>query len=199
MSDEVAKPAKPLTQIFHRERVEYWALVAEIVAAFAVVLSLVFVGLQVRASNFISAREELNSSLEQSSSVRRSIYQDRSTALLFVSGMAAPQDLDRADRLRFKYLMDEQSWSIFALWIRHQESEPDYPLSALNDLAGFMCTPGGLAYWNNARHELDPNYAAAVEEIAVALTLADGAPCDLSTTTVPLMQIPHRTELPPVE
>ena len=50
--------------IFHRSNLEYWALVAEIVSGVAVMVSLIFVGLQLRDANRVAARAEANSTQE---------------------------------------------------------------------------------------------------------------------------------------
>lgn len=180
MADEASRPIGRLSHIFSRERIEYGALLAEIVAALAIVISLVFVGLQIRGSNQIATVGEWNATLEQSSSFRRSIYQDEDTASILIAGLFEPEILDREEALRFKYLFDEMFYLTFMGWVRGQNgfSEPDRWQQGMGqDLVRWICTPGGSSQALANRGPLTEEFFADLEDLAPSVDLFEGSQC----------------------
>ncbi|MDO7844321.1 hypothetical protein [Sphingomonas immobilis] len=168
MSDD-NPPPPDAAPIFHRDRMEYWAFVAQIISAVAVVISLVFVGLQLHDSNIVAVRSEANDLQSEWSSLRRSIYGNRDTAAMFQTGMDESKPLDPADALRFRYLMREHGWATYQLWERMRDGlqPPDrFFANAGPEFMAVVCTPGGVKAWAAIRREYPAPYVADLDRLA---------------------------------
>lgn len=165
--------------IFDRARLEYWALVAEVVGGVAVVISLVFVGIQLRDANTVAERTEANATQDQWTAFNASIYGDAETAGILHAGLSGDRALDPVEQLRFDYLLREQGWLTYQGWERvRAELRPreSFYEGMGRDLAEVLCTPGGRQAWPGVRDEFPPAYVADLE--ALALELARERPAD---------------------
>lgn len=146
MSEEIEAPRpKSLTRVFHRERVEYWALIAEIVAATAVVLSLIFVGIQLRDANRFARSAAKNQTMEQYSEFRSSIYINPEAAELLLRGTQRPDELDEVERARVNLMLIEATMLAYQNYARYEAGlfEAREAEGGLNFALGYLCTPGG--------------------------------------------------------
>jgi hypothetical protein len=166
-------------QFFHRDRVEYWAFASQIISALAVVISLVFVGIQLRESNIVALRAESNSAQSHWSAFRGSIYANRDTAVLFIAGMEGKQ-LDAADEMRFLYLIREHGWATFQIWDRKNKGlvpRWHFSVGAAGDYLRVICTPGGAKAWATIRREFPPLYVSDLDRLAVPYAKANQVRC----------------------
>lgn len=161
------QPDGQARSILHRARLEYLALVGQIVSAVAVVISLIFVGVQLSDANRVATRAEANSTQEQWSAFNASLYSDRDTARVFHAGLTGAP-LDPVDRMRFAYLLREQGWLTYQGWERVRTGlrprESFYEGSGL-DLVRVICTPGGRPAWTEVRREFPPAYVKELEAL----------------------------------
>ena len=73
---------------------------AQIVASIGVVVSLIFVGLQIRQNTRALERAEHNSTMGQLTVIRQAIAQNRDIAELMTAGLHRERAMDEADQLR---------------------------------------------------------------------------------------------------
>ena len=182
MTNELEKADGTRTRVFTRERIEYWSLVAEIVAALAVVVSLVFVGLQLRHANTIAVRAEANATQDQWSSIRRSLYQDESAAQVFSAGLAGDEDMSRSAQLRFRFMLREYAWATWHIWDRIERGlipQSHWEQGAGRDLLQILCQPGSPSYWRDIRKEMPPGFSDAVESLVPEYNEQEGVECNL--------------------
>src|SRR5947207_12069964 len=100
-----------------------WAAVvaiSQLVAAVGVVLSLLFVGLQIKQNTRALQRTEHNSTMEQWTVIRQAIAQNRDIAELMTTGLRGERQLDAADQLRLEQMLQENAWAAFHIWDRTQ-------------------------------------------------------------------------------
>jgi len=97
------------------EQISY---LAQIVASVGVIVSLVFVGLQIRQNTAALQRNEHNSTMEQWTVIRQAIAQNRDIAELMTAGLKGERGLDAADQLRLEMLLNENAWASFHIWER---------------------------------------------------------------------------------
>ena len=97
------------------EQISY---LAQIVASVGVIVSLVFVGLQIRQNTAALQRNEHNSTMEQWTVIRQAIAQNRDIAELMTAGLKGERALDAADQLRLEMLLNENAWASFHIWER---------------------------------------------------------------------------------
>src|SRR5262252_9400814 len=96
------------------------AQVAGIVGSVGIVLSMVFVGLQIRQQTAALNRNEHNSTMQQWTVIRMAIAKHRDIAELMTDGIQGQRVLDAAEQLRLDMLLNEQLWAAFHIWDREQ-------------------------------------------------------------------------------
>jgi hypothetical protein len=127
----------------------------QIVASVGVVVSLIFVGLQIRQNTGALQRNEHNSTMAQWTVIRMAIAQNRDIAELMTAGLHGERVLDAADRLRLDQMLAEQAWAAFHIWDRMQRGifpEGTFELSCGAHLCGLLGTAAGGTWWRAAKH-----------------------------------------------
>src|SRR3954465_12906897 len=129
--------------------------VAQMVASVGVVLSLVFVGLQIKQNTRAVQRAEHNSTMEQWTVIRQAIAQNRDIAELMTAGLQGERALDAADQLRLEQMLQENGWAAFHIWDRTQRGI--FPRGTFEATAGALLgmllrTPRGESWWREAKH-----------------------------------------------
>src|SRR2546421_11096999 len=128
--------------------------ISQLVAAVGVILSLVFVGLQIKQNTRALQRTEHNSTMEQWTVIRQAIAQNRDIAELMTAGLQGERTLDSADQLRLEQMLAEQAWAAFHIWDRTQRGIfPNGTFEATGGalLCGLLKTAGGGAWWGTAQ------------------------------------------------
>jgi len=133
---------------------EQFAYLAQIVASFGVVLSLIFVGFQIRQSTAALERNEHNSTMEQWTVIRMAIAKNRDVAELITVGLDGARPLDAADQLRLEQMLQENAWAAFHVWDRTQRGvfpKGTFELTSGALLRIILKTPFGDAWWKRAK------------------------------------------------
>src|SRR5216110_182387 len=128
--------------------------ISQLVAAVGVILSLVFVGLQIKQNTRALQRTEHNSTMEQWTVIRQAIAQNRDIAELMTTGLQGERTLDSADQLRLEQMLAEQAWAAFHIWDRTQRGIfPKGTFEATGGalLDGLLRTAGGATWWRSAK------------------------------------------------
>jgi hypothetical protein len=119
---------------------------AQIVASIGVVVSLIFVGLQIKQNTRALERAEL-----------------------MTSGLSGERALDSADQLRLEQMLQENAWAAFHIWDRTQRGI--FPKGTFEATAGALLgtllrTPGGESWWCKAKHiGFHPGFVVAVDAV----------------------------------
>jgi len=142
---------------------------SQIVAAVGVILSLVFVGLQIKQNTRALQRTEHNSTMEQWTVIRQAIAQNRDIAELMTAGLKGERPLDAADQLRMEQMLQEQAWAAFHIWDRTQRGI--FPKGTFEATGGallstILTTSGGAAWWQSAKQiGFPPGFVTDVDVI----------------------------------
>jgi hypothetical protein len=148
------------------EQISY---LAQIVASIGVVLSLIFVGLQIRQNTRALQRAEHNSTMEQWTIIRQAIAQNRDIAELMTVGLGGERALDAADQLRLEQMLQENAWAAFHIWDRTQRGI--FPKGTFEATAGALLgtllrTQGGESWWRSAKQTgFPPGFVADVDAV----------------------------------
>ncbi len=155
------------------------AQVAEIAGSAGIVLSMVFVGLQIRQQTAALNRSEHNSTMEQWTTVRMAIAKHRDIAELMTAGVQGERVLDAADQLRLDMLLNEHLWAAFHIWDREQRgifAKGVFELTGARLVLPLLATPGGDAWWRRCKHAgFLPPYVAVIDAL-LARQLQGSAP-----------------------
>ncbi len=134
---------------------EQLSYLAQIIGSVGVVVSLLFVGSQIKQNTRALERTEHNSTMEQWTVVRMAILKHRDVAELMTAGLSGERILDAADQLRLEQLLQEFAWASFHIWDRTQRGV--FPKGTFEWTSGaFLCrllrTARGSAWWRSAKH-----------------------------------------------
>src|SRR2546430_14390848 len=133
------------------EQISY---LAQIVASVGVIVSLIFVGLQIRQNTGALQRDEHNSTMAQWTVIRMAIAKNRDIAELMTAGLHGERAMDAADQLRLEQMLAEQAWAAFHIWDRTQRGIfPKGTFEATGGalLGGLLKTAGGGGLWGTAQ------------------------------------------------
>jgi hypothetical protein len=148
---------------------EQLAFLAQIVGSAGVIVSLVFVGFQIKANTAALQRNEHNSTMEQWTVIRMAIAQNRDIAELMTAGLHGEGTLDAADQLRLEQFLAEQAWAAFHIWDRTQRGI--FPKGTFEATGGaLLCTvlkpARGAAWWRGTKSiGFIPQFVADVDAV----------------------------------
>ena len=163
------------------EQISY---LAQIVASIGVVVSLIFVGLQIKHNTGALERNEHNSTMAQWTVIRMAIAKNRDVAELMTAGLHGKSAIDAADQLRLEQMLAEHAWAAFHIWDRTQRGvfpKGTFELTAGPLLSGILRTVRGGAWWRSAKHAgFIPGFVADVDAV---LAKESGASVAVNETT----------------
>jgi hypothetical protein len=133
---------------------EQLSLISQIAASVGVIVSLVFVGFQIKQNTGAIQRSEHNSTMAQWTVIRQAIATNRDLAELMTAGLDGRSDLDAADQLRLEQFLAEYAWAAFHIWDRTQRGV--FPKGTFELTGGALLhivlkTPRGGAWWHSAK------------------------------------------------
>src|SRR5206468_2742182 len=132
---------------------EQLSYLAQIVASIGVIVSLIFVGLQIRHNTGALQRNEHNATMAQWTVIRMAIAKDRDIAGLMTAGLHGERSLDAADQLRLEQMLAEYAWASFHIWDRTQRGvfpKGTFELTAGPLLCSLLRTTRGDAWSGSA-------------------------------------------------
>jgi hypothetical protein len=148
---------------------EQLSYLAQIVASLGVIVSLIFVGLQIRQNTGALQRNEHNSTMAQWTVIRMAIAKHRDIAELMTAGLHGERALDAADQLRLEQMLQENAWASFHIWERTQRGifpKGTFEMTAGPLLSGLLRTERGGAWWRTAKHTgFIPGFVADVDAV----------------------------------
>ena len=173
--------------------------IGEIVGATAVVLSLVYLAMQIRQNTQLveeQCRTQRQNSLLGARSAftewRSMVIQDSAIAAIWRKGSRSLELLDEDERIRMEFLLVDFFWAFATLWIQDSEGLGEQSLWNLSkgNIVQYA-DPGVRSWWFSTprRNEFPDEFTKSVDRI-----LRGGAPRTVHLTDLPLR--PDRTRLP---
>jgi len=148
---------------------EQLSYLAQMVASVGVIVSLIFVGLQIRQNTGALQRNEHNSNMAQWTVIRMAIAKHRDIAELMTAGLHGERALDAADQLRLEQMLQENLWASFHIWERTRRGifpKGTFELTAGPLLSALLRTERGGAWWRSAKGSgFIPGFVADVDAV----------------------------------
>jgi hypothetical protein len=150
---------------------EHLSYLAQIIGSVGVIVSLLFVGSQIRQNTRALERNEHNSTMAQWTVIRQAIATNRDMAELMTTGLSGERKLDAADELRLGQMLQECAWASFHIWDRTQRGV--FPKGTFEATAGvylgdLLRTAGGRTWWDSSkRRGFVPQFVADVDAVLV--------------------------------
>jgi hypothetical protein len=147
---------------------EHAFFLSQIIAAIAVVVSLVFVGRDIRENTQAIQRGEHNSTMEQWTVIRMAIAKNRDISELVALALDENRALDRPDQLRLEQMLAEVAWAAFHIWDRTERGifpKGTFEFTGGAYLCAMLATKRGNAWWMRAKHfAFLPGFVADVDK-----------------------------------
>ncbi len=141
--------------------------IAQILAAVGVIVSLAFIGLEIKANTAALQRNEHNSTMSQWTVIRMTIVKHRDIAELMTGGLRGEVELDAANQLRLEQFLQENAWAAFHIWDRTQRRifpKGTFELTGGVLLCSLIRTARGGDWWRSAKHiGFVPGFVADVD------------------------------------
>lgn len=153
---------------------EQLSSIAQVVGSLGVIVSLIFVGLQIRHNTGALQRNEHNSTMTQWTVIRMAIAQHRDIAELMSAGLHGERELDAADQLRLEQMLQEYGWASFHIWDRTQRGV--FPPGTFEATAGALLsvvlkTVRGASWWRSAKQVgFPPGFVTDVDAVLASAT-----------------------------
>ena len=151
---------------------DQWSSLAQIVGSIGVILSLIFVGLQIRQNTSELQRNEHNSTMAQWTVIRMAIATNRDIAELMTAGLRGSNAIDAADQLRLEQMLSEYAWAAFHIWDRTQRGvfpKGTFEMTAGPLLSDVLRTARGGTWWRSAKTRgFIPGFVADVDAVLAA-------------------------------
>ncbi len=148
------------------EQISY---LSQIIAAAAVVASLIYAVLQLRIYTKVARESRLVAASSDIQDFRRMLAQDATCARIFLDGLDDLNQLDRGEQQRFNAMMQ-----LVATQVRYIDSFSDIP--AEMNATALWTRPGARQWWATARTLYTPHMVAMIDRrfAAAGAQVADG-------------------------
>mgnify|MGYP006288401889 CR=1 FL=1 len=146
---------------------EQYALLAEIVGTVTVVVSLVYLAVQVRQGIAQGQAEARYAFVQSTSDINMTIAQDKQLASVWRRGLENPEALDADETMQLWMLMGQycNAWLVMhQLYVDGQLARNQWHV-VRNDIAAILCSAGGRGFWRIGRGAFDPTFTKFVDDI----------------------------------
>ena len=149
------------------QKLSDWANIAEIIGAAAIVISLIYVGIQVSDSTRAVRSATANETSAALSSWYAQLGTDQQASTVFLNAMTNPESLSREEAFQFIVQLHGLMLEYQAAYYLSQEGTLDTELqeSITNTLLGVKELPGFSLYWSQRRDLFKASYRNYVENL----------------------------------
>ena len=146
---------------------EEYAYLAEILGTITVVISLIYLAVQVRQGNAQGLAGARYAFVQATSDINMTIAQDKELASVWRRGLEQPADLDDDETMQLWMLLGQYCNA----WMVMQQLHVDGQLAknqwyvVRTDIAAILCSQGGRAFWRIGSDAFDPAFKQLVEDV----------------------------------
>lgn len=133
-------------------QLESLANLGEIIGAIAVVVSLIYLAVQVRQNTQAQRTENFSRALDRVAAMQASLSQDTDTAVVFAKGVSDPSTLSPTERIQFTWAMYELFGAFeFMFLASNTDSIPEEVWRRWSSAVAWWLTFPGIQTWWKAR------------------------------------------------
>jgi hypothetical protein len=143
------------------------ANIAEVIGAFAVVISLVYVGVQVTDNTRAMRSATASATSDAISSWYGDLGGNLQASTIMLNGISNPKSLSREEMAQFIYLVHGLLLQYqYAYYLsREQTLDPGLQQSLTYNLLGVREQPGFVLFWQQRREVFEPGFRAFVDDL----------------------------------
>ena len=146
---------------------EQYSYLAEILGTATVVVSLIYLAVQVRHGIAQGRAEARYAFVQATSDINMTVAQNKQLASVWRRGLDNPDVLDPDETMQLWMLMGQycNAWSVMhQLHSDGQLAENQWHIVSI-DIAAILCSSGGRAFWQIGRGAFDPEFTMLVDEV----------------------------------
>ena len=146
---------------------EMLSAIGQVVAAIGVILSLIYVAVQIREQNKERRRTGINILTAQWSELVKSAQESREFAVLFLQGVRSFTGLDAPDKLRFTAFFTRYTRNCEGMFIYYRDGALEKALweEVERTMCDYFAYRGVRDWWETRKHWLTDEFRAVVEAI----------------------------------
>ena len=143
------------------------ASIAEIIGAVAIIVSLVYVGIQVNDSTRAVRSATASETTAAMSAWYINVGASEQASQIFYEGMTNPEALTQQETTQYIYMSHGLFLEYQAAYYLSQEGTLDFKLqeSLVNTIAGVREMPGFRMYWRQRRDLFEPGFRTFVDDL----------------------------------
>ena len=148
-------------------KLKKWASIAEIVGAVAIVVSLIYVGVQVNDSTLAVRSATANETTNAISAWYAAVGTNNQASDTFLRRISNPESLTSAEMAQFMYMTHGLFFQYQGAYYLAEEGTLDTELqqSFVNTLLGVREQPGFALYWRQRGNLFQPSFRAFVNDV----------------------------------
>lgn len=141
--------------------------IAEVIGAVAIVVSLIYVGIQVSDSAVAVRSATANDTSAAMSQWYISVGSNEEATRILLDGMTDPETLNREETAQFVYMFHGLFLQYQAAYYVAEQGTLDIEMRdfLVNTLAGVREQPGFIKYWNQRRELFKPSFRTFVDDL----------------------------------
>ena len=141
--------------------------IAEIIGALAVIVSLAYVGFQIRQNTLAIRASSIDSGIQKGSELRYPIIENAEVARIYYEGSRNIEALGEEEKMRYRLLLHNAANALMNLYFQTSygglsaeiwDAQQPTVMRVLN-------SPGGRWFWEQSRHEFPSGFRAEVDRI----------------------------------
>ena len=140
--------------------------IGEIIGAGAVVLSLLYLAVQMRHNSRETQAANRNAMAQRSTDIMMQITTDKELTVLIQKGMVDVEGLDETELFRFDmvmYALFDSIEATFSQWQRGAVTDEDWTKRA-KELGNYMARPGPRSFWDKSSGNFTESFRHLVDE-----------------------------------
>jgi hypothetical protein len=146
---------------------EMFAAIAELLSATGVIISLLYVGSQVRQNTKMMHAASIDATIGATNYVREQIVAHADVASLYNRGNRNPDELTDEETVRYRILIQSILWTSWNSYAQTQLTGLDRSVFEAQKpfIKRIVSTPGGKWFWQAYQNEFEANFRETIEEI----------------------------------
>ena len=146
---------------------EMFAAIAELLSATGVIISLVYVGSQVRQNTKMMHAASIDATIGATNYVREQVVAHADVASLYDRGNKNPDGLTDEETTRYRVLIASILWTSWNMYAQTQLTGLDGSVFEAQKpfIRRIVSTPGGKWFWQTYQNEFEASFREEIDEI----------------------------------
>ena len=138
----------------------------EFVGAIAVVVTLIYLAIQVRQNTNAELRSALDLSVRNFIAIRQAVFENSEVSSISFKGLNEPDSLNEEEKYRFRLWFYNCMLSFWHIYAQPSDLKEELWNTQIPAVIRVITSPGGRAFWIQCRDEFVPAFRHEIDTIA---------------------------------